>query len=228
MTVLTIAGTFVDRDGLLSQTEYGWNGRAATVHRTFSADPAKKYRSTLASHIPVNIGHRGADIGEAIHLEENGSGALTAVAVIEGPACLDLLRPSRGPFYWSPEIDIRGGGDDIELTGLAVTDNPAYIGLTPLEVHIDDVRDLGWRSRQSFLNPPRLLERAAVSHRRRGLFDPIVIEGHTQAPEPVPEWVRRMDARAASRPSGRKRMIDGEMLPIEHSAPYYGGILSVR
>lgn len=215
MTTLTISGPFVDRDGLVRQTEYGWDGHRATMTRTFSAEPAREYRSTHPARIPVNVAHRGPDIGQVVHLEEDGGGALNAVAVVEGPACLELLKSSSGPWYWSAEIDIRDGGRDIELTGLAVTDKPAYVGLRPLEVHLDDIRETAWRSRQSFLNPHQMLTRAAATYQRRRFRhgEPMVIDGHD---DPPTAYERRMDARALGHDSGRWITLpDGRAAEVE-------------
>jgi hypothetical protein len=221
VTTLTIAGTITDRDGLAVQRSIGWDGHRATETRSFTSYQAKEFRATQARDLPVNIEHDDIEIGEVVHLEEHG-GSIVAVAVVNGARCVELLKPSSAPRYWSAEFTHRGGRD-IALTGLAIVAQPAIRGLRPLQVHLDDVREIGWRSRQSFLNPDRLLERAAVAHRRRRFRDPIVIADHDDPPEQLLER-----AAITRRSSGRTMVLpDGSVADVEHTPPHYN-VISVR
>jgi hypothetical protein len=214
MTVLTLVGRVADQLGHAMHRRIGWDGHSATETRTFSAFPAGEYRELQPASIPVNLNHRTDRlIGEVVHLEEHG-GAIVAVATVSGPNCIELLK-NAGPRYWSAEFD-HLDGRDIELTGLAVVDRPAYSGLRPIEVHVDDVRDPAWRSRHSALNPDRLLERAAATHQHHRLHrrEPHRIANHTQADPPE---YRHLDIRAAgTHESGRWITLPtGERAPLE-------------
>src|SRR5262245_50868267 len=92
-----------------------WPTATATIRSSF-----------VAPDLPVTLGHRGRHLGRVRHLEQLESGCW-AVADLH-----DL--PAGGPLYFSLE-GRRGGPDGAVLSGLAVTERPAAVGLAPLGVH---------------------------------------------------------------------------------------------
>ena len=206
---LTLVGRIVDRDGLWQRSTVAWDGHRATETRRFDSFPAAEYRSVQPSRIPVNVGHTDRVVGQLVHLEAGPAGDIVGVGTVDG--CPWLLSSRSGPWYWSAEFNHQGGRD-IEITAVALVENPGFVGLQPIAVHPADVCALGWRSRQSALNPDRLLTRAAATHARRGALsiEPMRIENHTEADH--------LDERdlSAFRPSGQMmRLPDGELAEVE-------------
>lgn len=211
MTAITLVGRVTDRDGLWRQGALSFDGSVARDDRSFGAFPAAEYRSTQPATIPVNVEHQGDAVGELVHIENLG-GNLVAVATVSG--CPWLLSNQRAPVYWSAEISYRGDGRDIELTGLAVVESPAVVGMPALTVHPGDVRELGSKVTAYRTPEQQLLKRAAATHQRRRYRsgEPIRIEGHTEADHFEPDEVR-----AIARPSGRMMLLpDGTTAEVEH------------
>lgn len=136
--------------------------------------PAANYRRSQPADIAVDWNHDGDDLGEIVYLERT-AGRLHAVAVAD--LDVDDL-DNHAPLYWSTSTDAttRHGIDhDIELRSLAITRQPASIGLWPLAWIAGDIRS-------GAANPARvsILRRAAAQVEYRWRHGPLVINEHAE------------------------------------------------
>jgi hypothetical protein len=58
-------------------------------------------------------------------------------------------------MYYSAHIQFRGAGADVVIVSMAITDDPASVGLPPLTVIAGGVRDVGFRVRMHNKTPHR-------------------------------------------------------------------------
>ena len=175
-------GTILDQVGAVvrarvvadrSRSGPGWR-----VTRDYSCEPLE-LRAHQPAELPVNIGHdRARTIGAVRHLEAGGHpGEAWAVADIFGELPDEQL-------YFSIE-GRRGGYDGAVLSALAVTTDPASVGLSPLILVDGEVRELPeaftLRLRNTEPHLAGLLERARTAAKGRRYGDDLVVESRTSA-----------------------------------------------
>lgn len=178
MTTLTLVGLITDSAGHAEHRSTSWDGRVAVETRSYQALASIEYRRAQPPFIPVRTGHGGRDVGRVLFLERRADGAIVAVTVVTDAD--DLMVPSNGPHYWSPELRYRHGGTDIEITELVATRTPATLGLAPLDVVLGDAHQAAdWVRARRRPQLASLLERAAAAERRRGPSSPIDVEDRT-------------------------------------------------
>jgi hypothetical protein len=168
MRSFTIHGVIADDDGMCVQYD-DLDGRH------LSAWPALAYRSSQPERIPVHWRHRGAELGEVIHLEHRNR-HLHAVCVVDfDRAEVDTLDPN-GPIFFSPTAagarpDLVAS--DVTLEELSLTDSPASLGLTPVSILCGDVRSDADRAHWPLSTMTPLLanaiDTAAARRRYRGM-----------------------------------------------------------
>jgi hypothetical protein len=185
----------------------GWR-----VTHDYSCEPLQP-RAHQPGELPGNIGHdRQRTIGVVQHLEAGSRpGEALAVCAIHGELPDETLSFSLEGR--------RGGYDGAVLSALAVTADPASVGLSPLRLVPGEVRQLPeaytLRLRNTEPHLAGLLERARVTARSRRRGEPLIVENRTAGSVgtsryPESEYPDR-------RPPGK----------IEHSG-HRGRILSVR
>jgi hypothetical protein len=230
MTV-TLCGVVTDKLGQSEQISTRMVGNVAVETRFYEAISSLEYRSTQP-RAEVNVEHRGQSVGEVVHYERNLDDAIIAVAVVRGHD--ELLAPRHPPVYWSVELRmLHGGRRDVQITGLAIVERPATVGLSPLTVIGGDVREVGTQVRWHNRTPHRaLLERAAEAHRHRRPGGGLTIEDPTQtARQTRLDGGLLIDGRGNPVPDATRggryiRTDDGQILPLEIRPG--GPILSVR
>jgi hypothetical protein len=167
----------------------------------------------------------GDYLGDVVALGEDQLGRLWACAEVDARHALP-----RQELFFSPSIEGHRDGayfDDIELRGLALTAVPGSLSLPPVAVleDGDDVTRLPVFARE-------LLE-AGRSYRRGA---PLELCGRASwRPDPpptvrgTPSRSRRVPSPARGVPSAGRRVVnvDGQLLPVEHSAPV-GKVLAVH
>jgi hypothetical protein len=172
---ITIVGALTDKLGHAEHRSTRMEGACAVERRTFEAIPSCQYLDSQPSHIGVNVEHRSKEFGAVVFLERDRRDAIWAVAVVSGRD--SILAPSAPPLFFSPELRLRSDGSDVSITGLAMVEHPATVGLAPLAGIPGDVRDVGFQVRMHNKTPHRaLLERAARAHARRRCGAELVIE----------------------------------------------------
>jgi hypothetical protein len=131
--VKTIIGMVVTRDGHARQTYlHQPEPRRVGLSLAYELPPpetrrrhftiaALEVRTVQRSWLGISLGHdHGRIIGSVAHLELAPDGSLWMVAEVHGAT-------PEGPVYCSPESTARRDGTDVELDGIALTDNPAQI-----------------------------------------------------------------------------------------------------
>jgi hypothetical protein len=102
--------------------------------------------------VAVTVGHGGERIGEMVYGEIDDAGQINIVGALRDDTILRIP----GPVYFSPELVTVGRGmvrsravaDLAGMTALALTTNPAGLGLTTIRTREGDVRSsvarAGW------------------------------------------------------------------------------------
>jgi hypothetical protein len=174
-----------------------------------------EYRHVQGRDIPLDLDHE-RQVGSVEYLERSDDMSLWAVAVAHD----DMLLTVHTPVYASAGVLAARDGTDIELRSLALTHEPAGLGLRPATIIPGDFRRSEVRCHWHNLTPSRtLFERAAehISHRHYG--DPIVIAG------PVPLTRREIEQRHIP------AWVDeyGRPLPVvEADGPPAGAVVEIR
>src|SRR4051794_36741936 len=101
MTV-TLIGMVTDKLGQAQYSSVGWEGRAAVERRTYEAISSLEYRRAQPARIPVDVDHRGAEVGEVLYLERSEDDSVVAVCVPHGHD--EMLAPSHRARYFSPSL----------------------------------------------------------------------------------------------------------------------------
>jgi hypothetical protein len=110
----------------------------------------------LAEELPddgvtITVDHGGEQVGELVFGEIDAAGRLGIVGVLHDDTILSITEP----IYFSPELLVVGEGvrtrsrsiaDLAGLIGMALTSDPAGLGLTPVNVRAGDVRNRADRS----------------------------------------------------------------------------------
>jgi hypothetical protein len=229
MTV-TIVAMVSDKLGHAVHAATGMAGGTAIERRWATSAPTLDYRTSQPAHIAVDRDHDGRAVGEIVALERNADDAVFGVAVVHHHD--ELLAPSQPPIYFSPSLTSRRDGTDIVIESIALTSDPASIGLRPAVVVPGDLRDAGLRARWHNRTPCRaILDRAAAAAQRRRLGAAIVIEDPTAAHPTRFDGGLMIDGRGNPMPTTRHggRMIrteDGQVLQLEYGPA--GRVISVR
>jgi hypothetical protein len=229
---ITLVGPVTDRLGHAEYRSTRMEGACAVERRTFEAIPSCEYVDDQPSHIGVNVEHRGRERGEVVYLERDGRNSIWAVAVVSG--CDSLLAPSATTMFFSPELRWRADARDVTITGLALVDDPATVGLSPVVVLAADVRDPGWSSRSHNKIPHvALLRRASAAHQRRRLGAPIVVadpHAATRTTQLAPGvWLDSRGERLPAEHRDGRYVVDDSGRPVGPVEHWPGGrILSVR
>jgi len=132
--------------------------------------------------------------------------------------------------YFSPELTCNRERSDVVIESVALTGDPASIGLRPVTVIPGDLRDAGvratWHNRT--LCRPMLERAAAACQRRHG--GAIVIEDPTAAARPTRFddrlWIDGRGEPVATETRGGYVTVDGQVLQLEHRPA--GRIIGVR
>lgn len=178
MSALVVIGKVTDALGHAEHRATTFEGQRAIETRSYEALASIEYRGRQPAPIPVRSRHGGRDVGRVLHLERTPDGGIVAVTTVTHAD--NLLIPADGPWFWSPELRYRRGGEDIEISELVITTQPATIGLTELEVHAGSPRQAADQVRCR--HQPQLaalLDRAIAAERRRPLGGSIVVEDPT-------------------------------------------------
>ena len=216
------------------QTVYGTLLESGISRHRHLIDPGG-LRHAQPERIPVEAGHGGAIVGEAVHLEvtpravwlvaELDDNVGPSVAVRVGDATVRVA----AELYWSGQFDFRQtDGQDSVLLRAAITRTPAQLGLAPLRwlpgrLDYPDVAAERWHLKGFELE---LLTRAAnAACDRRGNGGPIYVRGgRTADMDAADYWTSQAEKLYRQRPDLIPTQRRGE---VEHSA-HRGGILSVR
>jgi hypothetical protein len=192
------------------------SARPGREGRGLSTD-ATELRSVQAARIPVDYGHRGASLGEVVHLECDRKGALWCVAHVDDdiqPAVAvrvgDELRSVDVDLFWSMT---RTRADyDIDILSVALTTAPAQIHTRPLVFLRGELdhRDAPkrWQLRAGYER--ELLFRAALSARERRAGLPIHV--HVAAIRTGQAWPHRFRSTGSTggfSPRNRRRILRG-------------------
>ncbi len=170
----TVVGPLLDHQAachftqrVATATPGGSVGFTVETRHHFTHAPVE-LRAAQPSELPVNYRHRGRPVGEVLHLERDGNGSVWALAEV------DALSVPMTALYWSAEL-----ASDEELSGAALTPDPAEVGLTPVRMFPgglqdqDERRRLRLRKGDPFLSA--LISRAIEATRRRRRGDPLMV-----------------------------------------------------
>ena len=172
MTV-SIAVQLADRYGQHHRQQLDERGELRSVGYVLSPI---EYRHIQPATIPLDVDHESA-IGSVEYLERTADLSLWAVAVADDDWLLTIH-----DVYASTSVVAMPDGTDIQLRGVALTHDPAGLGLRPASIIPGDFRRSDIRQFWSNRTPSRaLFERAAKHVARRSRNDPIVIAG----PKPI-------------------------------------------
>jgi hypothetical protein len=105
-----------------------------------------------------------------------------------------------GPLFFSPAIAYRGNGEDIELRSLAVTHNPASVGLGAIDAFAGSLAEAASRIVYQDGHAGVLVKRAHKYDRRRSYREPLVIQAHIRSGSPRRSSVRRRGSGSRSAP----------------------------
>lgn len=159
---VTIIGRLADSLGLASKEHVdaevvvGGHLRAWRSVQHYAVG-AMEYRSRQPKYIGVDIEHDKV-VGRVVHLERS-AGQLWLVGVLDEPERV----PTECRFL-SAAVTMDPNGTDVELTGVALTADPASIGAMPIVELAGDLRTAtrgAWRLKSPFLTT--LLEHARDS-----------------------------------------------------------------
>lgn len=129
---VTIVGVAFTADGLsraVDVTPEGWE-----LRRRFWKQPAYELRSHQPSKIKLNIAHNKAEpIGQVAAIHRTREGAVWVACVADAGGADRLLKYD-APIFYSPEVDMFRDGTDIELTGVALTDQPATLSIPAVTI----------------------------------------------------------------------------------------------
>jgi hypothetical protein len=215
----TIFGPVVDRLGLAQARYLGDGGKGGLpVLRTRSwATPSSEFRREQPATIPLNVNHdRAHPIGRVVHLERDTAERLIAVALVDGELDPEL------ELYYSAEVDYLPGGTDVRLTGVALTDAPAGVGLSRVRALAGEFDLYRWSVNA---HERELLERARASyHRGQHNVNPTAIYDQLPAVDEDGPWAWSGLKPGDPAPAGLAR--SGRTGPWRHGPP--GWVISVR
>jgi hypothetical protein len=192
MSTIVVTGMLTDALGQAAYGSYGTRGRFQRADALASSE----YRYEQPARIAVNLEHRGREIGTVAALELDVDQRIWAIAELSGVD--HLLAPSAGPLYFSPEL-LHRNGTNVVIGGLAITQDPATIGLAPLTILPGDLRQAAehMRCRRRPQLAARLDRAGDAQRRRRG--GPIEITGRTAETEHRSAWPEDDENRAEQR-----------------------------
>jgi HK97 family phage prohead protease len=216
--VITIVGVVADSLGFqqhLVTVPYHGPGRNFDVERRFSALSSLEYRSVLAPRVPCDLEH-GPVLGELKFAERTRDDKIIAVCEIDGS------QVGEGPWYYSPSVTHLPGGADIALEAVAITREPASVGLGPIRAYPGDLRSAAAKTVYQDRDHAVLKQAAAYDRARRGT--PLVIQGkQPKLSTPAPEATvtdRHVEIRSATVGDIRRarRELDLIVAPAESPA----------
>jgi len=213
--MITVLGQIADALGHIAQYD-GVEYR--TRHHVV---PGVEYRRRQADVIPVDLEH-GEEVGTVEYLERRRDGSLWMVAV----SPLNRLLTVDDPIRLSPSITVGTEPGDVELRSVALTFDPASVGLRPVVLVGGDFRSADVQQRWHNHTPAvDMLRRAAAYSKTRGWHAPLTIEAGPDAVVQTTNGAWFDDAGRPVTEARDRRNARGEL--IEYRT-YPGKVLTVR